>query len=104
MQTIKDASKHIKSLPGKGVFRDEAGPRKGNELTSSSGAVYRPCRASELDLVVDVKLRQTERSAELTCYMLTCHITSQRRAELPGQDSKEAHSNLQFCLNKSCLF
>lgn len=32
----------------------EQGRRK--ELTSSSGAPYRLCRASELDLVVDVKL------------------------------------------------
>ena len=61
MQTTNDASKDIKSLPGKWVFQDKAQPRKGNELTSSSGAVYRPCRASELDLVVDVKLTQNRK-------------------------------------------
>lgn len=63
--------------------------REGNELTSSSGAAYRPCRASELDLVVDVKLRNKQ-----------THVTSHQRKgraawpELSG----EAHGTLQFRL------
>lgn len=36
---------------------------KAKELTSSSGAAYRPCSASELDLVVDVRLGDKEASA-----------------------------------------
>ena len=91
MQLHKDAT-HIKSLPEIEIgLQRWSRVREGNELTSSSGAAYRPCRASELDLVVDVKLRNKH-----TRYILSKERLGRLASALMG-------GSLQFWLLKSSL-